>query len=74
MPKKTIDQELNDLLLQYSKKDISEQAVREVFIRDILNVFENAQKAKKTGATVMTEQASMYDPKTDKVKVRPKAV
>lgn len=74
MPKKTIDQELNDLLLQYSKKDISEQVVREVFIRDILNVFENAQKSKKSGATVMTHQASAYDPKTDKVKVRPKAV
>ena len=70
----SLNEKIDKLLLQYAGKDLSAKEVREVFARDIMGLFAEESKGHKRGVTVMTEGASMYNPKTDKVPQRPKGL
>lgn len=74
MPAQTLEEMLTSLLRSYLDKDFKEVEVRNALVKDIVSTLALLEKSKKTGAVMMTPAASMYDPKTDKVPVRPKAV
>lgn len=75
MAQRTIEDKLDELIRQYAKKDISEKEVRDIMVRDIVNMFAaHAKLGMSKGVTMMTQEASAYNPKTDSVPVKPKGL
>lgn len=69
-----MQEKLENLLKQYIGKDLAGKEVRDALIRDIMGLMAQEAKGRKVGATVMTQNASAYDPKTDKVPQRPQSI
>lgn len=74
MPIVNINEELEQLLYMHRKKDLEDVETRKSIARDILATMAKLEKSKRIGATVLTESASMYDPKVDKVVPKPKSL
>ena len=73
-PSESLESKLDKLFAQYSGKDLSAKEVRDVLVRDLMNLFTQESKGGKRGVTVMTQEASMYNPATDKIPQRPKGL
>lgn len=73
MPKITLEDAIHKVLTGYMEKDLRGIEVRNALVRDILNTIAT-QSVSKSGATVMTREASAYNPNTDTIPIRPKSI
>lgn len=71
---KTLAETLSEVLFEHRKMDLETKDARDVIVRDIIATYAKFEKSKKHGAVMMTQEASMYNPATDKVPQKPKSI